>query len=394
MTGGFDLTHVALVLFLALLGGLFLQRFRQPALVGYILVGAVIGPGLFGIQGNDETIKWLAELAVVLLMFMVGLELDIARFRESMVVALTVTGCQIALSLGAMFWLSALFFHWDMPQTVLFGFITSLSSTAVAMTILRQIGRDKADTGRLATAILVAQDIAAIPMLLIITTFHGGASGGDLIQLGIALVAVLASLLGVFELVQNPRWVARIERFFTAGARQPVVAGLTLCFGAAAFSGSLGLSTAYGAFIIGLLIGNVGTQGESYREAIQPLHDLLMMVFFLSIGLMLDVRFLIDNLIPIAAVLAAVVVLKTVGNAVILRLMGVGPKSAYPLGAVLGQIGEFSFVLIALGLSNGFIGNTTYQTALAVIALSLVISPVWLALVRSFALRRFSEVTN
>lgn len=384
---GIDLTHVALVLFLAFMGGLFLQRFRQPALVGYILVGAVIGPGLLGIQGDDSTIKWLAELAVVLLMFMVGLELDIKRFRESMSVALTVAGLQIALSLGAMFALSAFLFHWTLPETVLFGFVVSLSSTAVAMTILREIGREKSEPGRLATAILVAQDIAAIPMLLIISTFHGGASGGDIIKLGISLSAVAASMLGVFELTRHPRWVSRIERFLTAGKTQPVVAGLALCFGAAAFSGSLGLSTAYGAFVIGLIISNVGSQGDSYREAIHPLHDLLMMVFFLSIGLMLDPRFIFENGLAILLILAATVVLKTFGNAIILKLMGVAPESAYPLGAVLGQIGEFSFVLIALGLSNGFITTKTYQIALAVIALTLVISPVWLAYVRGYVRR-------
>lgn len=104
------LSHVALILSLAFLGGLFLQRLRQPALVGYILVGALIGPGLFGLQGEDASVKWLAELAVVLLMFMIGLELDVARFRKFMSVALIVTASQIALSLFAMFALSHFFF--------------------------------------------------------------------------------------------------------------------------------------------------------------------------------------------------------------------------------------------------------------------------------------------
>jgi CPA2 family monovalent cation:H+ antiporter-2 len=386
MTAPLDLTHVALVLFLAFLGGLFLQRFRQPALVGYILVGAVIGPGLLGLQGDDTTVRWLAELAVVLLMFMVGLELDLTRFRQSMRVALTVTALQIALSLGVMYGLSFIF-HWDILQTMLYGFVVSLSSTAVAMTILRELGRDQSEAGQLATAILVAQDIAAIPMLLLITTFHGGTSGGDFVELGLALAAVGASIVGIVELTTHPAWVTRLERVFTAGTRQPAVAGLALCFGAAAFSGSIGLSTAYGAFAMGLLIGNVGELGASYRSAMHSLHDVLMMVFFLSIGLMLDARFVASHIVPIAFILGATVVLKTVGNALILRMMGTPPQSAYPLGAVLGQIGEFSFVLIALGYSNGFVGKETYQLALAVIALSLVISPVWLSLVRRYVRR-------
>jgi CPA2 family monovalent cation:H+ antiporter-2 len=270
---------------------------------------------------------------------------------------------------------------------MLYGFVVSLSSTAVAMTILRELGRDQSEAGQLATAILVAQDIAAIPMLLLITTFHGGTSGGDFVELGLALAAVGASIVGIVELTTHPAWVTRLERVFTAGTRQPAVAGLALCFGAAAFSGSIGLSTAYGAFAMGLLIGNVGELGASYRSAMHSLHDVLMMVFFLSIGLMLDARFVASHIVPIAFILGATVVLKTVGNALILRMMGTPPQSAYPLGAVLGQIGEFSFVLIALGYSNGFVGKETYQLALAVIALSLVISPVWLSLVRRYVRR-------
>lgn len=383
-----DLTHVALILSLAFLGGLFLQRLRQPALVGYILVGALIGPGLLGLQGEDASIKWLAELAVVLLMFMIGLELDVARFRKYMSVAIIVTLSQIALSLGAMFALSHFLFHWEITQTVLFGFVVSLSSTAVAVTILRELGQSTTLTGRIATKILVAQDIAAIPMLLIISAFRGGTMEGAFVHLIIAILTILVSIFAVFELIRHPAWYTSIERFLTAGAKQPVIAGLALCFAAAAISGNLGLSTAYGAFIMGLVISNIGPHGKYYREATHPFHELLMMIFFLSIGLMLDIGFVIENLPTISFVLGITLILKTAGNALILRLLGAPRESAYTLGATLGQVGEFSFVLIALGLSNGFIGTNTYQLALAVIALSLVISPLWLTLVRRQVLLR------
>lgn len=258
----------------------------------------------------------------------------------------------------------------------------------MAVTILRELGQSTTLTGRIATKILVAQDIAAIPMLLIISAFRGGSPEGAIIPLGIALATILVSIYAVFELIRHPLWYARIERFLTAGAKQPVIAGLALCFAAAALSGHLGLSTAYGAFIMGLIISNIGPHGKYYREATHPFHELLMMIFFLSIGLMLDVRFILENLLTIAFVLGITLVLKTVGTALILRLLGAPREHAYPLGAVLGQIGEFSFVLIALGLSNGFIGRDTYQLALAVIALSLVFSPLWLTLVRKYTSQR------
>lgn len=383
----FDLTHVATVLALAFLGGLFLQRLRQPALVGYILVGAIIGPGLFGLQGDDATMRWLAELAVVLLMFMIGLELDISTFRERIGRSLFVAFLQVVLSLTLMYALSFVF-DWSATQTVLFGFIAALSSTAVAMTVLRGLGEEGTALGARAIGVLVAQDIIAIPMLLIITAFHGGADSGDVVALGVAVGGIAASIFGIFELTTHPQWVARIERLLTAGSEQPAIAGLALCFGGAAISGGLGLSTAYGAFAMGLILGNIGSMGPSYRDALHPIHDLLMMIFFLSIGLLLDIRLLVTQLVPVGLILGAVVLIKTAGNALIARLMGVPTKDAYTLAAALGQIGEFSFVLAALGFSNGFISESTYQLALSVIALSLVISPLWLESVRSYARAR------
>lgn len=380
----FDLTHVALVLSLAFLGGLFLERLRQPALVGYIIVGAVIGPGLLGLQGDDTTVRWLAELAVVLLMFMIGLELDIQNFRSRIWRSLTVALLQVVFSLAAMYALSFVF-DWTLAQTVLFGFIAALSSTAVAMTVLRGLGEEGTALGARAIGVLVAQDIIAIPMLLVISAFHGGADTGDIAALGLAVGGIVLSLFGIFELTTHPQWVARLERVLLAGTNQPVVAGLALCFGGAALSGSLGLSTAYGAFAMGMLLGNVGTLGTKYRKAMHPIYDLLMMVFFLSIGLLLNVKSLWAQALPVALILGAVVVLKTAGNALIARIMGAGTLDAYTLAAALGQIGEFSFVLAALGLSNGFISENTYQIALSVIALSLVISPVWLGFVRTYA---------
>jgi len=379
----FDLTHIAFILFLAFLGGLFLQRLKQPALVGYIIVGAIIGPGLLGIQGDDFTIKWLAELAVVLLMFMLGIELDIRKFRAAMKPALWTAGLQVVFGIAVMLGLSV-FLGWSIPTAILFGFVIALSSTAVAVAILHELRTEDGEAGRIATAVLIAQDILVVPMLLVISAMSGGGvDATDILRLGISLTVIAVSLWGIFQLSKHPEWVTRIERLFTAGTNQPVVAALALCFGAAALSGALGLSTAYGAFALGLLLGNLsGGISDSYKGAMHSIHDLLMMIFFLSVGLMLDLSFVFDNLFQIAILLAVTIFLKTVVNVAILRFAGVSKKDALTLGAVLGQIGEFSFVLIALGLSNGFVSHETYQLALAVIALSLVISPLWLQFVR------------
>jgi CPA2 family monovalent cation:H+ antiporter-2 len=357
MEASISLFPIALVLFLSYAGGALFHRLRQPVVIGYMLVGALLGPTLF--QGSESMISWLAELAIIILMFMLGLELDIGRFKASMKPALMVTSLQIALSLFIMSVLS-IYFGWSWQLGILLGFVAALSSTAVAVSMLDSLHETDSNCGSLAVAILVAQDLAVVPMLLVVGVLSSGTiSAANIFHGGVSISIIILTLVGIFELHSHPRWVSKIERIFMANASQPAVAGLALAFGAAAFSGWLGLSNAYGAFAVGLLVGNIGTMGASYRRAVHSIHDLLMMTFFLSIGLLLDVPFILRHPFEILIVLACTLLLKTAVNFVILnRFLGVSKRSSLTLASVLGQIGEFSFVLIALGIVvNMWLGN-------------------------------------
>lgn len=379
-----EITQIALVLFIAFVSGMVLERFKLPTLIGYIIAGMVIGPSLLGIHAQIDTIRTLAEFSVLLLMFMLGLELDVHEFKRHAKRSFFIAGLQVLLGVGTMLMISAVT-EWSLALSVLLGLVVSLSSTAVAVSVMRHLGTLTSDTGKVAVGVLIAEDILLAPMLLIVGALDSGVltySSG--IRTALALLLVALSLLIIFELQRHPKWLARIERVLTNGATQPVLAGMVLCFGAAAVSGALGLSTAYGAFAIGLLVGNIGEVSKEYRWAVTPVHDLLLMVFFLSVGLMLDPVFMVANWKPIAGALGAVVLLKTLGNFLLLRITGVSTRDALGLGAVLGQIGEFAFVLIGVGLSSGFITGKEYQLALVVIALSLLLSPVWFGVVRGY----------
>jgi CPA2 family monovalent cation:H+ antiporter-2 len=368
---------IALVLFFAFLGGFIMHRLRQPTLVGYILVGALAGPTLF--HGDAPIIHILSELALVLLMFMLGLELEIKTFRRSVKPAVVVTALQIFLSLDVMLGVGMLF-SWSMQFGILLGFVVALSSTAVAVSVLHTLCETGSTPWRLAMGTLVAQDLAVIPILLVISALgaHGVDSGG-FARLMLAFGVIGVSLFGIFELHKHPRWVVRFERLLTTGKSQPVVAGLALAFGAASLSSTLGIGSAYGAFAVGLLAGNVGTIGASYRKAVHSIHDLLMMTFFLSVGFLLDISFFIRHWLEILVVVGLALFLKTVVNYTILKtILGLPRRTALILGATLGQIGEFSFVLVALGLESGFVEKGEYQFILAVIALSLACSPLLL----------------
>jgi len=159
------------------------------------------------------------------------------------------------------------------------------------------------------------------------------------------------------------------------------LAAMAFCFGWATLSGAMGLSTAYGAFLSGLIIGNSNLRA-ALHEAAEPIQAILLMVFFLSIGLLIDIDYIIGNWEQVLLVLAIVTVLKTTVNVAILHWMDEPWQRAFHSGVVMSQMGEFSFIIVAAGVAAQAIGMDGYRLLMAVIALSLIISPMWLAIAR------------
>ena len=379
------LTNLALVLAAAFLGGSLMRHLKQPLLVGYILVGVVVGPYGLAMIGSAENVTLLSELAILLLMFLVGLELDVKRLDRELHASVSITAVQTAVAVVAMLGLG-LAFGWGWKESVVIGFALTISSTAVALSMLREMNEHNTARGRLATGILVAQDLAVIPMVLVVGAMGGGGFGW---QSAINMVVAVGLLIGVIQAMRYPDvWVPRVRRWlapFPWGklqlTGQSTITALTVCFCAAALTGSLGLSAAYGAFLAGLVLGALARRAH-YIGHVTPVFDVLMMVFFLSIGMLIDVPFVIENSGMVAAFLLMTVLLKPVETVGLLRRHGLRPRHALIVGASLGQLGEFSFVLAALGLSIGAIESDVYKTIVAVIALSLVASPLWLRAVR------------
>ena len=382
------LTQMAAVLAAAFIGGTLVQKLRQPVLVGYILVGILLGQGLLGVMTDEHQIMHLAELGILLLLFIVGIELDLKKFAPVYKMALITTCCQIGFAVLAMIVIGWML-EWPMTRIIILSFALSLSSTAVALRLLQDSNEIDTDLGRTVIGILVAQDIAVIPMLLIVSTMGGGEMNpGDLFKIFAAL-----GFMGwlIWFLTHSPhhltRWVESVH-----SPSQLTVMALAFCFTAAAISGSLGLSTAYGAFLAGLIIGNT-SDGHSFEKTIRPIFDILIMVFFLSIGLLIDLEFIMSHFWSIMLLLGVTMAIKTLVNIVVLHKLGLARHQSFVAGAVLGQIGEFSFVLAALGLSSGSIMGDAYKYVVSVIALSLAITPVWLFCFRRLGVvRRFNLV--
>ncbi len=374
-----ELGQLALVALAALLCGLGFARFKQPAIVGYILAGVILGPSALSLVENRDWVAMLAELGVLLLLFVIAMKMSLRAFRSIWKVAMMAAAMQIAVATVIILALSRLF-GWPLELAVLLGFVVSLSSTAVAIKMLEEIGELRSDTGRLVVGILIGQDLAVVPMLLLL---NGMAAEGGLdwttIPGFLAAIGLLAALIWYL----SRREKIRLPFASLAKRHREIVplAALGCCLALAAISDFIGLTAAFGAFIAGLAIGS--TQGRRQMiRATEPIQGVLAMVFFLSIGLLIDLAYIWENFATVVVLLVLVLLVKSAVNLFILRVLGEPWPRAFLAGILLSQVGEFSFVLAGAGVAVAAVGIEGHRLIVAVIALSLVVSPLWLMTAR------------
>ncbi len=387
------LTEIALVALAAMGCGIFMERLRQPAIVGYILAGVLLGPSLFGLVNDREQVDALAELGVLLLLYVVGMELSLRAFRRIWRLAVLTALIQIGASIGVML-ICWQIFDWTIGLAILLGFVVALSSTAVAIKVLSDIGELRTRTGTITVGVLIAQDLAVVPMMLIVSSLGamqgvaGEGGGFDWIAIPkiIGSIAVLAAL--IWYLSGGKKINLPFSTVVAGHEDLKPLAALAFCFAGASVSGLLGLSAAYGAFIAGLFVGS-SRERHVMLEAAKPIQSILMMVFFLSIGLLLDLGFIWENLWTVVTLLLVVVVFKTILNVGALRLMGQEWPQAFMAGVMLTQIGEFSFLLSRIGVDSGLISNNDSRFVVAVTVLSLALSPLFV-----FTMRRLQTLVK
>jgi len=369
-----DLTGIALVVVAALLCGLGMERLRQPAILGYMVAGVLLGPSALGVVKDLAQINVLAELGVLMLLFVIGMELSLRVFKRIWKLAAAVAGLQIAASM-LVFWLLSFVFGWPLEMAVLMGFVVAMSSTAVAIKILHDAGEIKTRGGRIAVGVLIAQDMAVVPMMLTVGVM--GRGGFEWMTL-VSLTGAVGLLAGLVWYLSRGRKLDLPLPKLSGKKREelgPLMA-IAFCFSAAAISGLLGLSAAYGAFVAGLVIGNSNLKETIFAE-VKPIQSILMMVFFLSIGLLIDLNYIWQNLGLVMAVLFMVTVFKTALNVGVIRALGQPWSVAVLSGIVLAQIGEFSFLLAGVAVTSGVIPPETSRLVVAVTVLSLLMSPLW-----------------
>jgi CPA2 family monovalent cation:H+ antiporter-2 len=370
------LTEIAIVATAALLCGIALERFKQPAILGYILAGIILGPSCLGFIEDRASVSSLAELGILMLLFVIGMELSLRHFVKFWPISIGCVALQIAGGLAIAFPLAHLF-QWPLNLTLLLAFVFALSSTAVAVKILDTIGELKTGTGRLTIGVLIAQDLAIVPMILIIRGLQPNAQ----LSLSIMAIKIIISIGFLSALVW---YLSRKEKIHLPFLHMVVghtdltpLMGLACCFGAAVISGLSGLSAAYGAFLAGLVLGN-SHERHIMLDRMTPIYSVLLMVFFLSIGLLLDLNFIWQNLGKVLMILLFITLGKTALNISILHLLRQPWTISFLSGVVLAQLGEFSFLLATVGGEVGIVTNYGTNLIISLTVLSLILSPIWL----------------
>jgi CPA2 family monovalent cation:H+ antiporter-2 len=357
----------------ALLAGLLAQQLRQPLILGYIVAGVALGPHTGGITlGDAHQIELLAEIGVALLLFGLGIEFSLRELLPVRRVAGLGTPLMLALTI-AFGWALGQALGWSTQKSIWFGSLISLSSTMVVLKTMVAQGTLGTTAGRVMIGILLAQDLAVVPMLIVLPTL--GAADTGFAQLAFA-AAKAAVFLGLMIVVGN-RAIPRLMRYIAGWNSRElfVLAIVALGLGIGYATYLFGLSYAFGAFVAGLVLSESDYGHQALGEVV-PLRDLFGLLFFASVGMLFDPRFLWDHL----GVVALMVALVTVGKAAIIGgvTFAFGYRDGVALAVALGlsQIGEFSFLLSRVGVRAGSMGQELYALTIATAIVTMILTPL------------------
>ncbi|GAB6095263.1 cation:proton antiporter [Desulfatiferula olefinivorans] len=363
---------IVIIVVAALIGALIAQRLKQPLILGYILAGIVVGPHTgFVTVGDIHEIELLAEIGVALLLFALGLEFSLDELKPVRAIALVGTPIQIGLCLALGYGLGrAMGWSWDV--SLWFGALISLSSTMVTLKVLMSRGLMGTLSSRVMIGMLIVQDLAVVPMMIILPQLSDPAGGLDLLALAVAKSVAFLVIMFFLGRKLLPLFLSYVAQWNSRELFILTVTSLGLGVGYATYL--FGLSFAFGAFVAGMVLSE-SDYGHQALSDIVPLRDIFGLLFFTSVGMLLDPDFLIDHLGAVLSLMLIVSIAKGVIFAVLARVFRYINIVPLAVGLGLFQVGEFSFVLARAGVDAGAIDSYLYGLFLSVSVLSMMISP-------------------
>ncbi len=368
------LTELTIIFIISIIVNVVCTRIRIPATVGFLLTGVLCGPSLLGVVDDMQAINVLSELGVALLLFTIGMELSgdaLARLKRPVFLG---GSLQIGLTIATVMLVYVFALNESVSMAIFVGCLVSLSSSAIVLRFLQQKGTTNTPTGRLTLAILVFQDIMIAPMLLLIPLLSGQidptptdaffAVGKVVFVLGAVVLFVHYGLHRLMATIVSTR-VSELLLLTT----------LVFCIGLALLTSWLGLSLSLGAFLAGLFLAR-SEYSMSVVSDIMPYRDVFMSIFFISVGMLLNVDFLISNLGNILILTVLFIIIKTLLVLPAVLIQKYPLHTAITVALTLAQVGEFSFVLAGAGLDAGMLNAERYQNFLAISIITMLLTPV------------------
>lgn len=380
------LNDVVVIFVLSIAVTFICHRFKLPAIVGFLLTGILAGPHGLGLVSAVHEVEILAEIGVVLLLFTIGMEFSLSALMAIKKQVLLGGSLQVILTTGA----SALVAHMlgrPVNESIFIGFFIALSSTAIVLKLLQERAEMDTPNGRNVLGILIFQDIAVVPMMLLAPLLAG--TGGD--SQGSVWIFMGKAVGLILLVIASAKWIVPQMLYQVARTRFREVFLLTIvaiCLSIAWITAHAGLSLALGAFLAGLII----SESEYSHQAlgnVMPLRDVFTSFFFVSIGMLLDVRLLYQIPVAIASITFGIVAVKFLFAGSAAYALGVPLRTAVMTGLALAQVGEFSFILAVTGVEAGLLPAKIYQVLLACSVLSMALAPLFIA-----AAPRLAELTQ
>ena len=369
------LLDIALILMGAAVIAVIFTKLRMPLVIGYLLVGMILGPYVLGIDTISdyiEEVNFLANLGIILLMFSIGLEFNLKRLRRIGSFAILAGTIEILIMIVIGYEVGKLL-GWSDLQSIYLGGVVAISSTAVIVKVLVETGKLDSEVGESVIGLLIVEDVAAVVILTVFGSLSTGdsiVSGSLFTQMGtIAIFLVVTLLLGLAIVPRCLNWIGR-----TCNDEVLLIVALGFTFGLAIFAFEIGLSVAIGAFLMGIIISEY-RDGERIAKRVEPLKDVFMAIFFVSIGLMINPN-LIAETWPVVVILVAVFIFgKIFAVSIASYSANRDMRTSVITGFAMVAMGEFSFVIAKTGMDVGAVDEAFYSDVIGVAVITMAMMP-------------------
>ncbi|UCG79088.1 MAG: cation:proton antiporter [Nitrospirota bacterium] len=352
-----------------------LDRIKVPSVVGFLIAGVLLGPHGLALISDKHLVEVLAEIGVILLLFTIGLEFSLRKIMALKKTVLIGGFFQVAITAGIVTGV-AFYSGTSLGSSIALGFIISLSSTAIVLKLLFDRAEIDSPHGRASLGVLIFQDLCVVLFLLLIPLLAGGDKRSERI-----ILVLLESVAIVTAVLLLARWIVPVLLHKIVQTRKSelfVITIIFLCFGAAFLTFEIGLSLALGAFIAGLIISESEYSYQALSD-ILPFRDSFNGIFFISVGMLMDITFLLNNATIVLAIVLGIIIIKIISTSIPLLAIGNNLRVSIHTSMVLSQIGEFSFVLMVAASKVGLIDHDNYQTLLSAAIVTMVMTPLFVS---------------